>query len=100
MLPLKKPIRDLQEPVAAPVNYEGLRLSDLPAGTPVRVVGLTEDCQGFARRRLLDLGLSPGAVVERRYSAPLGGPTAYRLRGVTLALRPDQTRMVAVREVS
>ncbi len=85
----------LPTPVEAP---EAMSLNELPAGRRARVVGLSEDCQGFARRRLLDLGLSPGALVERGYSAPLGGPTAYRLRGVTLALRPAQARLVAVRE--
>lgn len=75
-----------------------LSLNDLVAGERAQVVALSEDCQGFERRRLLDLGLSPGALVERRYQAPLGGPAAYRLRGVTLALRPGQARMVTVRE--
>ena len=84
----------------ATAGEAALQLSDLRAGARAQVVSLTEDCQGFARRRLLDLGLSPGALVERGYGAPLGGPTAYRLRGITLALHPSQARLVAVREVA
>jgi DtxR family Mn-dependent transcriptional regulator len=38
-----------------------VRLSDLPAGTVGEVVSLDPGCRGFIRRRLLDLGFTPGA---------------------------------------
>jgi ferrous iron transport protein A len=58
----------------------------------VRGVKLT----GFVRRRLFDLGFTPGALVECVFRAALGEPTAYRVRGTVIALRPDQARRVEV----
>ena len=42
------------------VPADATRLSDLRAGTLAEVVALGPQCQGFSRRRLLDLGLTPG----------------------------------------
>jgi Fe2+ transport system protein FeoA len=74
-------------------------LDALLPGAVGRVVELSPECRGFERRRLMDLGLVPGSVVERSEQAPFGGPIAFRLRGVTLALRPAQACMVSVEEM-
>jgi Fe2+ transport system protein FeoA len=71
-------------------------LGELSPGAVGRIVELSPSCTGFERRRLMDLGLVPGSVVERAEQAPFGGPIAFRLRGVTLALRSAQAGMVAV----
>jgi Fe2+ transport system protein FeoA len=54
------------------------------------------DCRGPARRRLLDLGLLPGTDVEVTMASPLGDPTAYVVRGSTIALRRAQARSVRI----
>lgn len=54
-------------------------------GQTVRVVSLT--AEGRMRRRLSDLGLIPGAVVECLGRSPLGDPTAYLIRGAVIAIR-------------
>jgi len=54
-------------------------------GQSVSVVGLT--ATGHIRRRLLDLGFVNGAQVSVIRRSPLGDPTAYRVRGATIALR-------------
>jgi len=74
-------------------------LDALRPGHAGRVVELAPECRGFERSRLMDLGLVPGSVVERSEQAPFGGPIAFRLRGVTLALRPAQASLVAVEEM-
>ncbi len=51
---------------------------------------------GHEKRRLQDLGLLPGATVETVMRSPLGEPTAYRIRGATIALRAAQTRAIEV----
>ncbi len=71
-------------------------LDALRPGERARILEIAPHCRGFERRRLTDLGLVPGSVVERAERAPFGGPVAFRLRGVTMALRPATASMVTV----
>lgn len=52
--------------------------------------------QGPMRRRLRDLGFVPGARVECLGRSPLGDPAAYRVRGMVVALRRQDARLVGV----
>lgn len=54
------------------------------------------DSGGAERRRLMDLGLTPGTVVRIEQTSPLGDPTAYRIRGSVIALRRSQARGIRV----
>ncbi|WP_066715105.1 FeoA family protein [Clostridium sp. Marseille-P299] len=49
------------------------------------------------RRRLQDIGLIEGTVVECLGKSPLGDPTAFLIRGAVIALRSDETKRVIVR---
>ncbi|MBZ4686521.1 MAG: ferrous iron transport protein [Clostridia bacterium] len=49
-----------------------------------------------SRRRLMDLGLVPGTRVEAIRRSPLGDPTAYSIRGATIALRKEEAQKVLV----
>jgi Fe2+ transport system protein FeoA len=71
-----------------------LPLTALQPGKHARVVALR--CSGLTRRRLLDLGLTPGATIERVLTSPLGAPTAYRVRGTLIALRPEQSGEIEI----
>jgi DtxR family Mn-dependent transcriptional regulator len=77
-----------------------LRLADLPSGRLGEVVSLDPACRGFMRRRLLDLGFTPGARIRPDLTTFAGDPRAYRLRGTTIALRRDQSERVLVRAVA
>lgn len=48
------------------------------------------------RRRLLEMGLCPGVMVELVRRAPLGDPFEFRVRGYLLSLRREQARLVTV----
>lgn len=48
------------------------------------------------RRRLLELGVLPGTVLEVVRIAPLGDPIEVRLRGYSLSIRREDARGVAV----
>ena len=74
-------------------------LADLPHGQPAEVVSLDPGCQGFSRRRLMDLGFTPGARLEPALHTFAGDPRAYRVRGTLVALRQEQARQVLVRAV-
>jgi DtxR family transcriptional regulator, Mn-dependent transcriptional regulator len=74
-------------------------LSRLGPGRPARVVGITHACQGPQRRRLLDLGVVPGTVIEAELVSANGDPVAYRIRGALIALRHEQASWIRVREL-
>jgi len=61
------------------------------------VVGIAPWLQGFTRRRLMDLGITPGAEIVPVLRPFFGDPRAYRVRGTTIALRDDQAAAVLVR---
>jgi Fe2+ transport system protein FeoA len=72
-------------------------LSELPDGATARVLALDPRFRGFARRRLLDLGFTPGAEVTVALANAFGDPRGYRVRGTLVALRGEQARFVWVR---
>lgn len=85
------------EPVADPSVR---RLSDLAHGEPAAVVGLDESCQGFSRRRLMDLGFTAGTRVTPRLRTFAGDPRGYEIRGTLIALRGVQAAQVLVRPIA
>ncbi len=72
------------------------RLSSLRLGESGEVTGLSPACRGAERRRLLDLGFVLGSVIEAELTGPLGGLTAYRVRGTLIALRTQQSDLVLI----
>ncbi|MCR4561892.1 MAG: ferrous iron transport protein A [Bacilli bacterium] len=50
--------------------------------------------EGRVRRRLFDMGLTPGAEVYLRKKAPMGDPLEITLRGYELSLRKDEAQWV------
>jgi DtxR family Mn-dependent transcriptional regulator len=87
-------------PRAAEPAEEGIvPLSDLPRGGEALVTRLSPACRGFTRRRLLDMGLTPGTRVRAEMRAAWGDPLAFRVRGTLIALRRDQARAIHVRPI-
>ncbi len=71
-------------------------LSALPLGEKAKVIGISTACRGPQRRRMLDLGIVPGTVVEAELPSPSGDPIGYRVRGAMIALRREQAEMIHV----
>jgi DtxR family Mn-dependent transcriptional regulator len=71
-------------------------LSELEHGEIGRVLGIHPSLQGPQRRRLLDLGLTPGTLVEAELESAGGDPVAYRIRGTLIALRRDQASWIQI----
>jgi len=65
-------------------------------GAQVVVLELGAGLQGLGRRRLLDLGFTPGAAVTVEMQGPFGEPRAYRVRQSLVALRLEQASQIKV----
>lgn len=54
------------------------------------------DGEGRVRRRLFDMGVTPGADFKYRKKAPLGDPIEITLRGYELSLRKKEAELITV----
>lgn len=70
-------------------------LADLRRGQKGVIVKLS--AYDDMRRRLQDIGLIEGTVVECLGKSPLGDPTAFLIRGAVIALRREEAGRVLVR---
>ncbi|MBO6262346.1 MAG: ferrous iron transport protein A [Bacilli bacterium] len=52
--------------------------------------------EGRLRRRLFDMGVTPGAKVYLRKKAPLGDPLEVTIRGYELTLRKTEACLVTL----
>ena len=69
-------------------------LKDLEPGERGRVTQITG--RGAIRRRMLDMGILPDAIIELERVAPTGDPIWIRLAGFQLSLRKREAEAVTV----
>ncbi|EFD94650.1 FeoA family protein [Megasphaera lornae] len=69
-------------------------LRDAAVGETVTVAKVRGD--GALRRRLLDMGITKGAKIFVRKSAPLGDPLELTVRGYELSIRKSDSEMVEI----
>jgi len=85
-----------EEHVLAPIMATNIEVSNLKPGEAARVTGLSPRIRGSERRRLMDLGILPGTVIENEMVSAGGDPMAYRIRGALIALRKSQADMINI----
>lgn len=64
-------------------------LSSLKTGDKGVVLGISKALRGQQRRRLMDLGVVPGTEIVAEMKSVSGDPTAYRIKGASIALRKN-----------
>lgn len=69
-------------------------LAGLQEGEQAVVLALRSE--GTMRRRLQDIGLIEGTLVECVQKSPAGDPVAFRIRGALIALRSEDSSTVLV----
>jgi ferrous iron transport protein A len=72
-----------------------MTLKDLQVGDRAKVVGFL-DGGGAYRRKLLSMGLTPGAEISVTRVAPMGDPVEIRVRGFSLSVRRDEAATLSV----
>lgn len=70
------------------------KISELVSGEKGGIVRIVAD--GKIRRRLFDMGVTPGAGIVMRKRAPLGDPLEVTVRGYELTLRKSEADCVVV----
>lgn len=86
--------------VELPDTYKEVKsfrtLSDLKIGEEGEVVGISENCRGQQRRRLLDLGVVPGTKVKVELESAGGDPSGYSIRGAVIAIRKSNAAQIYI----
>ncbi len=78
-------------PIKSETKIEGKlkTLSSLKIGEKGTVLGISKSCRGQQRRRLMDMGVVPGTEIISEMVSVGGDPTAYSIKGATVALRKE-----------
>lgn len=69
-----------------------LTADKLKAGKPYVVQSLA--CTGALRRRIIDMGITPGASIMLKKKAPLGDPIEFNVRGYELSMRKTEASLI------
>ncbi len=69
-------------------------VNDLKIGEGGIVTAL--GCSGALRRRIIDMGITPGAHVIMRKEAPMGDPIEINVRGYELSIRRSEAKEIEI----
>ena len=71
-----------------------MTLRDLKPGESGTVISIGE--KGPMRRRIMDMGVTPGTIIKVVKVAPLGDPIEVNVRGYELSLRKDEAQRIII----
>lgn len=71
-----------------------MTLSEIQPGNSVSVTKI--GTKGALRRRIMDMGITPGVEIKVIKVAPLGDPMEIHIRGYALSLRKEETSQIEV----
>ena len=74
-------------------------LVSLHVGQKGEVVRISKACRGQQRRRLMDLGVIPGTVIEVERRSASGDPRAYNIRDASIALRNTHAELIHIKRL-
>ena len=69
-------------------------LDKLPLNSYGKILNV--NCTPNIKRRLLDLGLIAGTKIKPILGNPMGDPVAYEVRGSTIAIRKEDSKLIDV----
>lgn len=72
-----------------------MTLKDINIGDSCIVTSLGE--KGPARRRIMEMGVTPGVLIKVIKTAPLGDPIEVNIRGYELSLRKSEAEQIQVK---
>lgn len=72
-----------------------ITLNNIKAGSSAIVTGIA--LTGPLKRRLIDMGITPGVKIKIKKFAPLGDPIEIELRGYELSIRRSEAKNIFVK---
>ncbi len=74
-----------------------IKLSEIQPGERGAIESI--EAAGTIRRRLLDMGATPGTVVEVERVAPMGDPIDVKIKGYHLSLRKEEAAGIVLKKI-
>lgn len=74
-----------------------MKLSNLKPRERAKVVSVGG--KGATRRRLIDMGITPDAIIFIKKTAPFGDPMEINLRGYSLSIRKAEAEQVEIEKI-
>lgn len=68
------------------------KIFECKVGDKLKVKGINKDSK--VKRRLMDMGITPGITIEVTGIAPLGDPIEINVRGYKLTLRKEEASAI------
>lgn len=90
-------VRPLSE-VQPHIKQQYRKLADLKLGETARIAGISPNCRGQERRRLMDLGIVPGTPITALLKSASGDPTGYRIMDTTIGIRKSQAENIYIQD--
>lgn len=75
------------------------RLSSLKQGEDAKIIGISRECRGEIRRRLLDLGFVINTKIKVDLASPMNNPRAYLVRDTAIAIRNEQAKYILIEKI-
>ncbi len=75
-------------------DHSPVTLDTVISGDKARIVSVR--AKGHLRKRLLEMGIIPGAIIESIRLAPLGDPVEFRVKGYNLSIRKGDAACIEV----
>ncbi|MDV7186312.1 metal-dependent transcriptional regulator [Lutibacter sp. TH_r2] len=75
------------------------RLSSLKENEQAKIIGISRECRGEIRRRLLDLGFVINTKIEVDLTSPMRNPRAYLVRDTSIAIRNEQAKFILIEKI-
>ena len=72
-------------------------LKDLKPGQKGKVLRIK--ARGEMNKRIVEMGITPGSVVEMERVAPLGDPVDIKVKGYHLSLRKDEAGGIEIEKL-
>jgi DtxR family Mn-dependent transcriptional regulator len=91
-------VEKLSEKIPVTKKYD--LLTSLSIGEKAEIVGISPNCRGQQRRRLMDLGIVPGSLISAEMKSASGDPSGYRVMGATIGIRKKQAELIFINKTS
>ncbi|MBP8793443.1 MAG: metal-dependent transcriptional regulator [Lutibacter sp.] len=82
------------------IDEKAIRLSNLMEGEKAKIIGISRECRGEMRRRLLDLGFVINTEIIVDLDSPMKNPRAYLLRDTSIAIRNEQAKFILIEKTN
>jgi len=87
-------VEQLVEKIPEKKKYD--LLSNLELGQNAEIAGISPNCRGQQRRRLMDLGIVPGSSISAEMRSASGDLVGYRVMGTTIGIRKKQAELIFI----